>query len=121
MLFFLTACSLFAGEDSGNPECTHEPPLSYENFGQEFLTTHCVGCHSSLYTTEERREGAPIGVDFDTYERVLQWATQMEVATTGVEPTMPPGGGPGADEIVLFTEWLHCQVAEDVQRYQEGG
>ena len=119
-MVFLLACALFLGDDSSDPECAREPPLDYTGFGEGFLTTHCLGCHSSLLPAEMRHD-SPVGVDFDTYERVLQWADRIEARATGAEPTMPPSGGPSKDEIALLTEWLHCQVAEDVALYSGGG
>lgn len=112
VLLFLLACGLFGGDDSGNPACGREPPLTWANFGEGFMTKHCTGCHSSLLP-EPMREGAPVGVDFDTYAAVLDWAPRIEATALGEAPAMPPGGGPGADELALLEEWLACEVAAD--------
>lgn len=119
-MVLILACALVAEEDTADSECVRTPPLDYENFGAAWLTKHCLGCHSSLLP-EERREGAPIGVDFDTYERVLQWAPSIESLAVGEAPSMPPGGGPSAEELARLTEWLHCEVAVDRERLQGGG
>ncbi|MCO4771848.1 MAG: hypothetical protein KDA24_17585, partial [Deltaproteobacteria bacterium] len=49
----------------GGPTCEREPPLSYDNWGQAYMSTYCTGCHSSLAEGFDRRE-APVGVDFNT-------------------------------------------------------
>lgn len=114
-LLLLLGCTLFAEEDSADPECTRTPPLTYDNFGEGLMNKHCVGCHSSLLP-EGMREEAPVGVDFDTYQGVLTWAARIEARATGDAPDMPPGGGPSADEVARLTEWLHCEVADDVAK-----
>jgi hypothetical protein len=89
--------------------CGRQPPLDWNNFGQGHLDTHCTGCHGSLLAVDDRR-GAPIGVDLDSYGGALQWAERLEARSTGSNPTMPPGGGPSPDELVLFEEWLSCTL-----------
>ncbi len=92
--------------------CTFEPPLTYDNYGKAYLDQYCNGCHSSLLP-EGHRRNAPIGIDFDTYSGVLFWAERIVARATGDAPTMPPGGGPAANEVTVFKEWLECQVATD--------
>ena len=45
-------------------DCSTSP--TWESFGQGFLRTWCTPCHSSGLP-EGARQGAPLGVDFDTY------------------------------------------------------
>ncbi|HET6347069.1 MAG TPA: hypothetical protein VFH51_19185, partial [Myxococcota bacterium] len=40
-------------------------PVTYTAQVQPFLRHYCIGCHSAKATN---REGAPSGVNFDTYE-----------------------------------------------------
>lgn len=112
MILLLLACALFGPEDSADRTCGRNPPLTWANFGEGFMTKHCTGCHSSLLP-ENLREEAPLGVDFDTYQGVLDWAPRIEARSLGEAPDMPPGGGPGAEELVLLAEWLTCEVAAD--------
>lgn len=100
-------------EDSA---CDRVPALSYDNYGEGHLNKHCTGCHSSLVPADHR-EGAPPGVDFDTYEGVLTWADRIVARGTGEAPTMPPGGGPSADEVALFSEWLSCTVIPEADAW----
>lgn len=120
-------CLLFAGcdllpfggggEDTG--ACSREPPLTWGNFGEGLITKHCLGCHSSLMPAE-MREGAPVGVDFDTYEAVIQWRDRIDVRSVPDDGGMPPGGGPSEEERAMLGEWLACEVAEDAAMLEGG-
>ena len=99
-------------EDTAAYPCTHDPPLSYANFGKGFIDIHCVGCHAEDLP-EGHRVGAPIGVDLNTYDHVLTWADRIEARATRAFSdtiTMPPGGGPTDSELDLFEEWVYCAV-----------
>jgi uncharacterized membrane protein len=90
--------------------CPHDPPLTWSSYGQLHLEKHCNGCHASLLP-QEMRNGAPVGVDFDTLDAVVNWHERIVARALGDAPTMPPGGGPSATEQALFAEWLACDVA----------
>ena len=105
MLLLLLACG--APQDSG--DCLRDPPLSYGNFGKGLMGRHCTGCHSSLLP-EGQRNLAPVGVDLDTWAGVVQWGPRIEARSVGDAPTMPPGGGPTAQERAMLAEWLQCDV-----------
>jgi hypothetical protein len=113
-LLLLLGCS--GGSDSGEvgDEC-REPPLTYSTFGGGFMDKHCAGCHSS-YLPEGSRGGAPVDVNLNSYPDVLTWVHRVDARGTGEEPTMPPGGGPAADEVLQLEEWLGCSVWEDATR-----
>lgn len=113
LALLLLACG-DADDDSGVAagDCDRAPALTYDNFGKGFMDTHCAGCHSSLYP-EDLREGAPLGVDLDTYAGVLDWHERVGARALGDSPTMPPGGGPSDEERARLAEWLACGVAED--------
>lgn len=98
--------------------CERMPPLTYDNFGAGLLEQHCTGCHSSL-VPEDHREGAPTGVDFDTYEGVLTWAERIEARAVPDGSTMPPGGGPSEEQRALLHEWLTCTVIPESERWKE--
>lgn len=108
MIFLLLACT--SGEDSAT--CTREPALDWDNFGHPLMNQYCTGCHASTWP-EEKREGAPLGIDFDTYAGVLAYADQIATTAVPDDASMPPGGGPTADERALLGEWLSCGVAAD--------
>jgi uncharacterized membrane protein len=118
----LLVAALAACADPTADRCVHDPPLTYDDFGRRFLDTYCAGCHSSLHPAGTRlRQGAPAGVDFDTYRGLLEWADRVEARATGEAPTMPPGGGPTGQELANLAEWLGCAVADDVAALEEQG
>lgn len=119
LLLLLLACGESDGDSGGPPTCERQPPLSWDSFGQSFMSTHCAGCHSSLLP-ESLREGATVGVDLDSYTGVLTWADRIAARALGDAPTMPPGGGPDSEELARLEEWLSCQVAQDLEQWQEG-
>lgn len=99
--------------------CDTATPLTYANFGLGFMEKHCTGCHSSLLRPDQRNE-APVGVDLDSYREVLTWAARIEARVLDVGgPTMPPGGGPTAEELVMLEEWLRCEVLPDAAAWAE--
>ena len=111
MLFLLFACGEKA-TDSALSLCIHDPPLSYANFGKGYVDVHCLGCHSAELP-EGHRVGAPAGVNFNTYDEVMDWAERLEARATrkfSDDVTMPPGGGPTKEELDMFEEWLYCSV-----------
>ena len=112
MIFFiLLACST-KEEDTAVSICVHDPPLSYENFGKGYMDMHCTGCHAEELP-EGHRVGAPLSVNLNTYDLVLDWSERIEARATyafGDTITMPPGGGPTEEEIMLLEEWLYCAV-----------
>lgn len=118
LLLFLAGCE--GGQEDTATTCDRVPPLTYDNFGKGFVTEHCAGCHSSL-VPEDHREGAPAGVDLDTYEGVLRWAARVEARAVDAEAGMPPGGGPSEEERALLAEWLTCTVLPEAERWAEGG
>jgi uncharacterized membrane protein len=117
MLSFLLSCS-GKNQDSSELDCNRTPPLDYNNFGKGYLDKHCVGCHHSLLP-QNMREGAPMGVDLDTYSLSLEWADRIEARATGDVPTMPPGGGPTESEREMLQEWLSCSLIPEAT--EEGG
>ncbi len=104
LLLLLAGC----GTPAEDP-CPSEPPLTWENFGKGFLDKHCNGCHSSQILPDQRN-GAPPGVDFDTWYGTVDFAERIHVRTLSTEAPMPPGGGPSEEELTAFDEWMRCEV-----------
>ena len=46
--------------------------LTWDNFGQPFMTKYCTMCHSSQLDKESLRNGAPLYHDFDTLLGVMR-------------------------------------------------
>jgi len=110
VLLVLLSCSV--GGDTA-ATCDRDPPLTYESFGEGFVSKHCTACHSSLLESGERNE-ATVGVDLDTYAGVLVFAERIQARVVEPDtPEMPPGGGPTEEEQQMLREWLVCSVYPD--------
>ena len=113
MLYALAVTAFMSGCEA--PTCDdRDPPLTYENWGEAYISDFCVGCHSSLVEGAERR-GATVGVDFNTYGDVMRRVDRIEARGTGPDFTMPPSGGPNEEQIRIFEEWLTCEVRPDAE------
>jgi uncharacterized membrane protein len=88
-------------------DCPDESDLTYESFGRPFVLNWCAGCHSKDLP-EAERQGAPLDSNFDTLKEVRSDAARIWARSADHNLTMPPVGGPEADERVLFGEWLAC-------------
>lgn len=85
--------------------------LTWENFGRSFMRKNCTGCHSSKHHGDDR-VGAPEGVDFDTYDGVLNDVEGIELRSI-LSSTMPPATELSALERANLDEWLRCEVKPD--------
>jgi cytochrome c5 len=88
--------------------CLRDPPLTWENYGDYIIGRQCRPCHS-VYSREGQRADAPEGVDFDSWDDVLEWVDRIQARSVDTE-TMPPAGGMLREERVLLGEWLRCEV-----------
>ena len=102
----LTACGGAAQEngDSAQPVCDTALPVTWANWGEGFVLTHCSGCHAE---SAPDRHGAPEGFVFDTEEQVLQSAATL-LRMVVEEESMPPAGGVRDEEMALLEAWLSC-------------
>lgn len=118
LALLVAACGNDIEPPDGVPSPDEEPPdleparcdtsyLDYGNFGEPFALDWCRGCHSSSVPAGMRQK-APMGVNFDTHADVQQWKERILIRAGGNAPTMPPAGGPSADERALLAEWLAC-------------
>ncbi|MCY1058640.1 hypothetical protein [Nannocystis sp. SCPEA4] len=87
--------------------CPEDSILTAENFGAPFMLTHCTGCHHAALK-EGERAGAPLGVDFESLDKVRAQAAQIWARAADQNATMPPVGPPPADERAQLGEWLAC-------------
>lgn len=100
--------------DYTDVECGREPALTYDNFGDSFMTRYCTACHTANYAGDDRY-GAPEGVNFDTYDDVKAHARLIQAFAIGDDPPMPPGGGPSTEEKLKLSEWLTCTVIPEAE------
>ncbi len=78
---------------------------SYSTVGEPYLASWCRGCHS-VDLPPGMRQAAPVGVNFDTLADVR--AQLLPLQTSIANGTMPPEGGPSAEETAMMMTWLTC-------------
>jgi len=92
--------------DSGKPA---NSSISYTDDIKPLLEANCLRCHSENKMGGDRN-GAKIGVNFDTYS--LAVANAKRANTRIQNGSMPPGGGISAEERQLFQLWLEQDTPE---------
>lgn len=113
VLPFGVACAIeeSAPDDLGeagaaeSTSCADAPSVTWETFGEGFVTTHCQGCHAS--ESLDRRD-APDAIIFDEEEDVLALKKAILESAGADEPTMPPSGGTTEEERIRLRIWLRC-------------
>ena len=98
--------------DLGGRPCPSTSVYTYENFGEPFLRGQCLGCHSSDLP-EGSRQNAPVGVDFNNYAEVRNWAVRIYARAGDQNVTMPPAGGPVAPDRVALADWIACNAPRE--------
>jgi hypothetical protein len=108
--------------------------LTYDNFGQAFMTHYCTNCHSSDLT-HSQRNGAPIYHDFDTLLGVLEVPDHIDEQTgwgPNAHNNFLPGDGtsgrcpsvkggpldedcpePTSEERTNLAQWIACERLRD--------
>ena len=102
--------------------------LTWDSFGQRFMTEFCNDCHSSTLPNS-KRNGAPLFHDYDMLMTVLyipehidQWAGAGPAATNTIMPPSrcpsTPGGPldrdcpqPTLQQRTDLSVWLACEVS----------
>jgi hypothetical protein len=87
--------------------CPPDSALTWENFGQPYVTSWCTSCHSSALD-EDHRAQAPADVNFDDLDAVRAFAPQIWARSGDQNNTMPPAGVAPAVERAQLGEWLAC-------------
>lgn len=100
----VTALTLACGADTDRT-CA-QSFLRYDNFGAPFIVDWCRACHSAD-TPPDMRQQAPADVNFDDLSEIRRWSYPIRI-TTGQGSSMPPAGGPSAEERRMLVEWLDC-------------
>lgn len=94
-----------------------EQTLTWENFGQPFMTDYCTDCHDSKKRGADRN-GAPSFHDFDSVYGVRAvWEHVDETSAAGpaaVNDGMPEDDPkPTLEERYKLGEWLACGMPTD--------
>jgi cytochrome c5 len=85
--------------------CADAPVVTWNNFGDGFITESCQPCHAS---TAEARHGAPESVTFDDYDQVLEWEDRIMARVLDEDNPMPPQGGIDEDDRYKLEVWIGC-------------
>lgn len=106
-LFFVIACGnkIDAVQKTSDTSDSSTPAqtVSYSADIQPILASRCLSCHSEAKQGLDRN-GARVGVDFDTYELAKENA---ERANSRIQSgSMPPSSGIPEEERQLFQLWL---------------
>jgi len=122
------------GTTCPDPEAS---PLTWDNFGQPFMTKYCTWCHDSSLT-RSKRNGAPLYHDFETLLGVLKTPEHIDQqAGSGPDATnefMPPDrcpsvlGGkidtdcmqPTLEERKQLAEWIACEKIRPHEFFDAG-
>ena len=99
--------ALSCGRKPQPSPCEDPAVPTWHSFAQGYVRTWCVGCHTASLTGAER-QGAPEGLDFDTWSEVHEARDRITARATGESPDMPPLGGIAREQVDLFAQWLSC-------------
>lgn len=91
--------------------CPPDSALTADSFGMPFMLTWCAGCHSAALPEGERAE-APLGVDLDTLQGTQALLLRVYARSADDNLTMPPAGGPSAEDRERLGDWLACGAPE---------
>lgn len=102
----LTACGSGPGNSTGST-CPTSSTLTYANFGQTFMQTHCLACHSAT---------GPQSPKLDTIAQVRAASGDIDrsaaAGPNAVNTYMPDGSGVDETERRKLGEWLACGAPE---------
>lgn len=94
--------------------CPTTQTLTYANFGQSFMRTYCLRCHSAS-VKGDARQGAPSDHNFDSVDDIRgladhidQYAGSGPASTNTEMPRNDPK--PSLQERQKLAEWLACKA-----------
>ena len=103
--------------------CPTGSVLTWENFGEPFMLSHCTGCHSSQLDGSGpppgNRQGAPPGVNFDTYDLTRSFGITIYQQAADDNTLMPPKDNipvdnpVSVDDRVALGDWIACNMPTD--------
>lgn len=98
-----------SADNSKNDTSISESAVSYSADIQPILESRCLGCHSENKQGADRN-GARVGVDFDTYELAKENAVR---ANSRIQNgSMPPSGPIPEEEKQIFQMWIDQDTPE---------
>ena len=97
-----------AEEETPEIDCS---TASVPHFSEVSIWPKCTNCHASTLTGADRF-GAPVGIDYDTYDTAVQYADlAMEEVAEGAMPYPDGTGVTEAEKTSLYT-WVQCGTPE---------
>ncbi len=98
-------------DDTGVLAC--DDAVTWDYWAAGFFLNWCTSCHSSDLP-EEKRQKAPLGMNFDSYAGVAEHAVAIEYRAVTAEAKflMPPIGGPSDTEREILQMWIECGLKE---------
>jgi uncharacterized membrane protein len=93
-------------EDPEAEACKASDAPTYDNFAQDFVSTNCLGCHSSTKMGAARLD-APADLNFDTVEELRDNAPAVYTQVV-VDKTMPEVLHPSDADREKLGVWLSC-------------
>jgi uncharacterized membrane protein len=109
LVTLLICCGTKSDPVGGSPADGLPDTVTYTQHIRPLLEANCTGCHASTLQGANRN-GAPTGVDFDTYANAVQSAERGNARIQA--GSMPPSGGLSPDDKVLFQEWVDQGLSE---------
>lgn len=93
-------------------ECKEGSTLTWDSFGEKFMTDYCTRCHASSLSGAAR-QGAPSDHNFETValvrEQIEHIDEQAAAGPDSINTEMPIGApAPTEAERLLLGEWLAC-------------
>jgi hypothetical protein len=102
----LAGCGSGPGDATGST-CPTGSTLTYANFGQAFMESHCLACHSAT---------GPKSPKFDTIAEIRATSADIDRAAAAgpkaVNTYMPEGASVDEAERRKLGEWLACGAPE---------
>lgn len=121
IVFACVACDSGGGEEEGEkPTGATCPPgntLTYETFGEKFMSDFCTRCHSSEVSGDLRLD-APEDTNFDTLNGIKQHLAHIDanaaagpLATNEIMPDADPR--PTLEQRTQLGQWIACGAPAD--------
>ncbi len=110
ILFLLTIACGEKIDPVGSGDFINPEKVTYTNDMAEIFPDNCLRCHSTNIQGAERN-GAPVDVNFNTYELAKDNATRANARVQA--GTMPPDSGPLSDSLkAIFQQWIDDGLEE---------
>ena len=87
--------------------CRKGTLVEYNSFGISFMRNYCLSCHSANFQGEDRYL-APVDINFDTAQDILQWRVKIIKTLKKQLHLKYPLNHISKEDSLLMQEWLNC-------------